>query len=150
MREGKSKFGGRSSFGSKSSFGGRSRDGAGRGRSRDDGDREERGGSRGGGRSFSSGRSFGGGGRSSFGGSRGFGERKRLEMHQGVCDSCGKECEVPFKPTGSKPLFCSDCFRKKEGGNDSKSESSPSKSFTYELDVINMKLDKIMKKLEIE
>ena len=29
------------------------------------------------------------------------------------CDNCGKDCVVPFKPTGIKPVFCSDCHRKR-------------------------------------
>ena len=37
-------------------------------------------------------------------------------MHKATCDDCGKQCEVPFKPTGSKPIFCSDCFQNKGGG----------------------------------
>ena len=31
-------------------------------------------------------------------------------MHQTTCDSCGRSCEVPFKPTSGKPIFCSNCF----------------------------------------
>ncbi len=26
-------------------------------------------------------------------------------MHSAVCDDCGKRCEVPFRPTGDKPIF---------------------------------------------
>ena len=25
---------------------------------------------------------------------------------------CGAECEVPFKPTQGRPVYCRDCFRK--------------------------------------
>ena len=39
----------------------------------------------------------------------GFGER---EMHKAVCADCGKECEVPFKPSGDRPVYCRDCYRK--------------------------------------
>jgi CxxC-x17-CxxC domain-containing protein len=39
----------------------------------------------------------------------------RQEMHKATCDKCGNSCEVPFRPTGSKPVFCRDCFRKNEG-----------------------------------
>jgi CxxC-x17-CxxC domain-containing protein len=47
---------------------------------------------------------------------------ERPEMHHAVCSNCGKDCEVPFKPTGSKPVFCSECFEKQggNGGNDSR------------------------------
>lgn len=36
-------------------------------------------------------------------------------MFRTTCSNCGKECEVPFKPNGSKPVFCSDCFEKNGG-----------------------------------
>lgn len=43
--------------------------------------------------------------RVSYGGSR--------EMHKAICADCGKECEVPFKPTQSRPVYCRDCFAKR-------------------------------------
>jgi len=36
----------------------------------------------------------------------------KREMHKAVCADCGKECEVPFKPTEGKPVYCRDCYRK--------------------------------------
>ncbi|MDD5634823.1 MAG: DNA-directed RNA polymerase [Candidatus Omnitrophica bacterium] len=42
---------------------------------------------------------------------RDFGPR---EMHKAVCSECGKECEVPFKPSGDKPVYCKDCFSKRK------------------------------------
>lgn len=36
------------------------------------------------------------------------------EMHKAVCSECGKECEVPFKPSDGRPVFCRDCFAKKK------------------------------------
>ncbi len=35
------------------------------------------------------------------------------EMHKAVCAECNSECEVPFKPTEGKPVYCRECFRKK-------------------------------------
>jgi CxxC-x17-CxxC domain-containing protein len=55
-----------------------------------------------------SGGGFGGG----RGGDRSF-DRGPREMHKAVCSECGKECEVPFKPTEGKPVFCRECFAKK-------------------------------------
>ncbi|MBW2980585.1 DNA-directed RNA polymerase [Candidatus Woesearchaeota archaeon] len=43
-------------------------------------------------------------------GPRGFGDR---EMHKATCSECGKECEVPFKPTEGKPVYCRECYRKR-------------------------------------
>ncbi|KKN50190.1 hypothetical protein LCGC14_0635360 [marine sediment metagenome] len=34
------------------------------------------------------------------------------EMHKTTCADCGNECEVPFKPTEGRPVYCRDCFRK--------------------------------------
>lgn len=72
---------------------------------------------------------FGGG--KSFGGSRGgsrFGGRDSApqQMHQAVCADCGNKCEVPFRPTGDKPVYCRDCFSKKGGG---RSDSAPRRDF---------------------
>ncbi len=47
------------------------------------------------------------------GGSR---ERGPREMFTATCSSCGKEAQVPFRPTNGKPVYCSDCFRTVRGG----------------------------------
>lgn len=65
-----------------------------------------------------------GGGGDRFGGKKRFGNSygsqqgdrsDRPAMHQAVCAECGKDCEVPFKPSGDKPVYCSSCFGKKIG-----------------------------------
>lgn len=39
------------------------------------------------------------------------------EMHKATCAECKNECEVPFKPSGDRPVYCKECFSKrKEGG----------------------------------
>ncbi|MEK6874630.1 MAG: CxxC-x17-CxxC domain-containing protein [Nanoarchaeota archaeon] len=45
----------------------------------------------------------------------GFGERNfgPREMHKATCSECKAECEVPFKPSGDRPIFCRDCYAKK-------------------------------------
>ncbi len=35
------------------------------------------------------------------------------EMHKAVCSECKKDCEVPFKPTEGKPVYCKDCYNKR-------------------------------------
>ena len=42
---------------------------------------------------------------------------REREMYRTTCSNCGKDCDVPFKPNGSKPVFCSDCFEKNGGEN---------------------------------
>jgi CxxC-x17-CxxC domain-containing protein len=41
--------------------------------------------------------------------SRGTGPR---EMHEATCADCKKQCTVPFKPNGARPVYCSDCYQK--------------------------------------
>ena len=115
-------------------------------------DRNSRGGDRGGFRS-----------RPSFGDRPRFndrGDRGRLDLHKAICDNCGKECEVPFRPTQGKPVFCSNCFENKRGGSDSRkydgrnyerSEQRPffeQPNYNTQLEALNSKLDNILKLLE--
>lgn len=39
-------------------------------------------------------------------------DRGPREMHKAVCSDCGQECEVPFKPTEGRPVYCQECFEK--------------------------------------
>jgi len=32
------------------------------------------------------------------------------EMHKAICFKCKKECEVPFKPTEGKTVYCRECY----------------------------------------
>lgn len=121
------------------------------------------------------GRKFGGrdsGGRGGFGGDRG----EKPTMHPATCDKCGKACEVPFKPMGSKPVYCKDCFVKptdsfsdRSDNRDSGKSFRPGKSYNsgnsynsgdnfkpafvkpdqskQQFEILNVKLDKIMKML---
>jgi len=43
-----------------------------------------------------------------------FNSYEKREMHKAVCSECGKDCEVPFKPTTGKPIYCRDCYMKKK------------------------------------
>ncbi|HET8586426.1 MAG TPA: CxxC-x17-CxxC domain-containing protein [Candidatus Limnocylindria bacterium] len=36
--------------------------------------------------------------------------RAPREMFSATCASCGREALVPFRPSGAKPVYCSDCF----------------------------------------
>ena len=33
------------------------------------------------------------------------------EMHKVTCSECGKETEVPFKPDGTRPVYCRECYQ---------------------------------------
>jgi len=38
-------------------------------------------------------------------------DRGPREMFSATCSSCGREAQVPFRPSGDKPVYCSDCFQ---------------------------------------
>lgn len=45
----------------------------------------------------------------------------RPEMFDATCSKCGKRCQVPFKPSGDRPIYCKDCFANemgRDGGRD--------------------------------
>ncbi|RWX74028.1 MAG: hypothetical protein Metus_0053 [Candidatus Methanosuratincola subterraneus] len=42
-------------------------------------------------------------------------EMASREMYKAVCSECGQECEVPFKPDGTRPVYCRDCYAKRRG-----------------------------------
>lgn len=69
----------------------------------------DRGGSSYGGSSYGGGSDYGSGG----GGGGGRGSR---EMFSATCTSCGQEAQVPFQPSGDKPVYCSSCFQQRGGG----------------------------------
>ncbi len=101
--------------------------------------RDNRGGSRGG-------RDFGG---RSFGGEKRF---RPAELHKATCSNCGNECEVPFKPSGEKPVYCRECFGKMKRSNEEKSferrdERRSQAQGNPKLDEINSKLDQIIELL---
>ena len=99
-------------------------------------------------------------GRRSFGGDRG----ADRQMFKTTCSNCGKECEVPFKPTGSKPVYCRDCFRTMGGSSysrredrgssrpnfDNRERGSSYPQYKEQFEALNIKLDKILKLLNPE
>lgn len=129
---------------------------------------------RGGGRDFKGVRR-GGGGKRDFGGNRGGRDGDRPMMHKATCGECGDVCQVPFRPTGEKPVFCSNCFQgKREGGfRDNREERSRGRDqrsrfedrpkfqdrgergsenhdLKAQLEQLNLKLDKVIKALNLD
>ncbi|MDA3855705.1 MAG: hypothetical protein PF569_05570 [Candidatus Woesearchaeota archaeon] len=42
---------------------------------------------------------------------------ERKESFKVKCADCEIECDVPFKPTQGRPVYCRDCFRKHKPQN---------------------------------
>jgi CxxC-x17-CxxC domain-containing protein len=89
-------------------------------------------------------------------------------MHKTICSNCGKECEVPFKPNGSKPVFCRECFQNNRTSEPVRSENFPRRSnfedrgnnqvsrpvaepqYREQFESLNAKLDKILNLLAVK
>ncbi|MBU0668109.1 hypothetical protein KJ951_04365 [Patescibacteria group bacterium] len=71
---------------------------------------------------------------------RNFDRDSRPAMFEATCDECGNVCEVPFRPSGNKPVFCSNCFKK--GSKTGRSETG---HFKEDIEILNIKLDRILK-----
>ncbi|MDA1256375.1 MAG: zinc-ribbon domain containing protein [Chloroflexi bacterium] len=50
----------------------------------------------------------GGGGGGGAGGGGGF--RSDRPMFSATCAQCGQEAQVPFQPSGDRPVYCNSCF----------------------------------------
>lgn len=46
-------------------------------------------------------------------GDKKFADKKDVTLYKTTCTTCGAACEVPFRPDGSKPVLCRDCFATK-------------------------------------
>jgi CxxC-x17-CxxC domain-containing protein len=65
--------------------------------------------------SYGAGGGYSAGGYGGGGGGGGYRDRGPREMFSATCSNCGKEAQVPFRPTSGKPVYCSDCFRSMRG-----------------------------------
>lgn len=97
------------------------------------------------------------------GDSRG-GERRDIEMHDATCSECQKSCQVPFRPTGEKPVYCRDCFGSKGGRSDERAprrdygdrgarpsfggSASGNDDIKRQIEGMNAKLDKLADAIE--
>ena len=71
-------------------------------------------------------------------------------MHQATCSKCGNDCEVPFRPSGTKPVFCSKCFQNNRNSDPRRYEERNTSGNTEgqykkQFESLNWKLDKILK-----
>ena len=71
----------------------------------------------------------GGGGGGFGGGGGGFGGPR--EMHPAVCAQCGKDTEVPFRPRGDRPVYCSDCYSQQRDRGGAGAGGGSGSSFRY-------------------
>jgi CxxC-x17-CxxC domain-containing protein len=71
---------------------------------------------------------------------------REKRMYSAICDKCGKQCEVPFRPTEGKPVFCDACFTRPERDNNGAKRTGPTNA--DQLAAMNYKLESIIKALQ--
>jgi CxxC-x17-CxxC domain-containing protein len=60
-----------------------------------------------------------------------FQHKPPMKKYDAVCSTCGKRCEVPFRPDGSRPVYCTDCFGAPHDAHTDGSKSKfPSRDFS--------------------
>jgi CxxC-x17-CxxC domain-containing protein len=72
-----------------------------------------------------------------------FDDRRDRQMHDAICDACGASCQVPFRPTGEKEIFCDTCFAVKKKDFAPK-KSKDSGETLAQLKMLNEKIDKLL------
>ncbi|MFA6534306.1 MAG: CxxC-x17-CxxC domain-containing protein [Patescibacteria group bacterium] len=78
--------------------------------------------------------------------------RPRFEdkrMFDAICAKCGTNCQVPFRPIGDKPVFCSQCFDKGDRVKPGNQPVNRPDQFKDQFEKLNSKLDKILKALNL-
>lgn len=51
---------------------------------------------------------------------------RQRPMYEAVCADCRKSCEVPFRPTGERPVYCKECFARRKSGQTVQASNSVS------------------------
>ena len=46
-------------------------------------------------------------------------------LYEAICADCHKVCEVPFRPTETRPVYCKECWAKRKGGHTPSSPGMP-------------------------
>jgi len=54
-------------------------------------------------------------------------ERPRPQklLYAAICAQCGRDCEIPFKPNGTRPVYCRECFAKRRNSANAKPQINP-------------------------
>ena len=75
-------------------------------------------------------------------------DREEKRMFDAECDKCGNDCQVPFRPTGERPVYCRECFGKNGPDRESRPQRAPeARVVEYRVDEfkkLNEKLDAIV------
>ena len=54
--------------------------------------------------------------------------RRDRILYEAICADCHKVCEVPFKPSEDRPVYCKECFAKRKSQPNGRQTAGPGKS----------------------
>jgi len=82
---------------------------------------------------------------------RSFGGRdsRKPSLHDAVCDECGKDCKVPFKPSGGRPTYCSDCFEKKGKGSPRRDFGARDSGRSSQTNISDRNISQLVEKIDV-
>ncbi len=52
-------------------------------------------------------------------------KNNNIELHDAVCQNCGKSFKAPFKPDGKRPVYCKNCLKNKDSNNNNSFNALP-------------------------
>lgn len=90
------------------------------------------------------------------------GLREERQLFDATCSNCGNACRVPFRPNGTKPVYCSNCFNSPRQGQEGfvRRDAAPVRTFEAraedpgivdlkrQVNAMNIKIDTMLKILE--
>ncbi|MFA5338245.1 MAG: CxxC-x17-CxxC domain-containing protein [Candidatus Omnitrophota bacterium] len=78
-------------------------------------------------------------------------------MFKTVCADCRKQCEVPFRPSGDRPVYCQDCFSRRKNASSFKPnidnrlrQTSPSQMASFNKPQVTEAKKPVIKKRPVE
>lgn len=91
--------------------------------------------------------------RARFGGARP--RQEDAQLFDAVCSTCGRKCQVPFRPSNARPVYCKDCFgaphdalQRKANSSGAAGEGKSTADLTRQVAAMNAKVDAILKILQ--
>jgi len=75
------------------------------------------------------------------------------ELYDAECNGCHARCQVPFRPNGKKPVYCSNCFTKNDARatpqrSDSGYRSGPRPERTFSTPVPDRQIEELKRQIE--
>jgi CxxC-x17-CxxC domain-containing protein len=82
-----------------------------------------------------------------------------VKLYDAVCSKCGKKCQVPFRPSNDRPVYCKDCFGAPQQSttgaktftsatSEARPEGKTIADLTRQIAAMNTKIDTMLKILE--